>query len=143
FFVLSALSAVAQRPPDAGQEGGRGDERGSPGHVTAYELCQFVPRHAAEMFGDPARASKVLSAWGLCTGEDVGAVVRACVEAGLCKPEPGDRLDAFQGIDLPLATLGEGPGAKGRPTGRRPQPQGQGRPRRPASKSTWTFRRWL
>jgi uncharacterized repeat protein (TIGR04138 family) len=143
FFVLSALSAVTKRPPDAGHEGGLGDGRGSPGHVTALELCQFIPRHAEEMFGGSARASKVLTAWGLCTGEDVGAVVWACVEAGLCNQGPGDRLDDFQGIDLPLAPFGEGPGSSCRPAGCRPHLPGRGRQHRPASKNAWTHRIWL
>lgn len=100
FFVLSALSAVGRLQPDAGEPGRRGDGPGDVRPVTARELCEFIPKHAARMFGDLPRASRVLSAWGLWTGEDVGAIVWACVEAGRLKPTPEDSLDNFQGIEL-------------------------------------------
>ncbi|MFO0811308.1 MAG: hypothetical protein U0746_21980 [Gemmataceae bacterium] len=117
FFVLSALGALAKRPSAAGPEGGAG-------HSAAWRLCQFIPEHAAFMFGDPARASKVLSAWGLRTGEDVGAIVERCTEAGWLKPEAVTGGDDFRGIDLPTAA-GNAPwrsrrGGVGRGARRRP-----------------------
>jgi len=43
----------------------------------------------------------VLSAWGLRTGDDVGAIVHSCVEAGWLKAGPDDRPEDFHGVVLP------------------------------------------
>jgi uncharacterized repeat protein (TIGR04138 family) len=99
FFVLSALGA-SLRQPDRGQERRPADGHGGERNVPARELCRFVPEQALFMFGTPAWASRILSAWGLRKGEDVGAIVMACVEAGWMKAAPGESVDDFRGIDL-------------------------------------------
>jgi uncharacterized repeat protein (TIGR04138 family) len=82
FFILSALGAVARRHSEIAPDCNRVDENDGAPHVTAPELCRFIPEHAAYTFGGSAKASRVLSAWGLQTGEDVGAVVDGCLAAG-------------------------------------------------------------
>jgi uncharacterized repeat protein (TIGR04138 family) len=104
FFVLSALSAVEQRQHDAGKESRPGDGQGDARNAPTRELCRFVPEHAVWMFR--GRASKVLAAWGLRTGDDIGAIVTACVEAGWLKFKSGESADDFRGIDI-LSALRE------------------------------------
>jgi uncharacterized repeat protein (TIGR04138 family) len=98
FFVLSVLGGATGRH-------GHGDAR----PATAHEICRFVPEHAAQMFGGPGRATKVLSAWGLRTGDDIGAIVAACVDAGWLKAGPGESADDFRGIDVLPALREERP----------------------------------
>jgi uncharacterized repeat protein (TIGR04138 family) len=52
------------------------------------------------MFGGPTRAFKVLSAWGVRTGDDVGAIVMESVAAGWTQARPEDSIDDFWGIDV-------------------------------------------
>src|SRR5262249_7122885 len=83
----------------------------------------------ARMFGNPARASAVLSAWGLRWGEDVGAIIGACVDAGWLVPASGASADDFRGINLPFTESGGGrrsnrePSVRERPS-RRPATAG-------------------
>lgn len=95
FFVLSTLSAASRRNRDAGKEG-------AAAMASTRELAQFVPGHASRLFG--GRAAKVLSAWGLKTGDDIGAIVAGCVEAGRFTYSPGESFADFRGIDI-LAAL--------------------------------------
>src|SRR5438132_13438781 len=64
------------------------------------------------MLGDSIRASRVLSGWGLETGEDVGAIVRGCVDAGWLKPGRGDSPDDFREMEIPDVASRKGPSSK-------------------------------
>jgi uncharacterized repeat protein (TIGR04138 family) len=104
FFILSALYAVARRQLAAEPMGRHGDLHGGVRNVTAQELCRFIPEHAASMFGGATRASEVLSALGLRTSEDVGAIIRGYVDAGWLKPSPASGDDDYTGIDIGVAS---------------------------------------
>jgi uncharacterized repeat protein (TIGR04138 family) len=97
FFVLSALSAATQRKRQAGPAG-------DAPLASTRELVQFIPAHASRLFG--VRAATILSAMGLRTGDDIGAIVAGCVGAGRLSYSPGESADDFRGIDL-LAALTE------------------------------------
>jgi uncharacterized repeat protein (TIGR04138 family) len=109
FFVLSALSLTVQKQARAVEQSSLGDRQESGRHVTAQEFCQSIPEHAVKMFGSLPRASAVLSAWGLWTGEDVGAIVGGCNEAGWLKPEPRDSIADFQGLGPLIASNNQHP----------------------------------
>ena len=104
-FVVSALSTIDRGPPGPGDEGRRVEGLPDRHHVTARELCEYIPRHALSSFGKPARAREALRAWGLETGEDVGAIVMGCVAVGLGKRRPDEGAEDFRGLDLPLDAL--------------------------------------
>jgi uncharacterized repeat protein (TIGR04138 family) len=95
FFVLSAWSAATQRKRQAEATGGDPP-------ASTHDLVQFIPVHASRLFR--ARAATILSAMGLRTGADIGAIVAGCVGAGVVRYSPGDRTDDFRDIDL-LAAL--------------------------------------
>jgi|SRR5262245_13179639 len=90
-FVASALSALDRGPPGVGEEDRRVEGRPDAHHFTARELCAFIPEHARSVFGTAALAREALSAWGLVKGEDAGAIVMGCVEAGWGVPARGRR----------------------------------------------------
>src|SRR5262245_18799805 len=108
-FVASALSALERGPPGPGEEDRRVEGRPDAHHVTAHELCAFIPGHARSVFGTPALAREALVAWGLVAGEDVGAIVMGCVEAGWGTRRPGEGAEDFQGLDILGAPLRKRP----------------------------------
>ncbi len=141
FFVVSARNAAAKAAPDAGPEARPVDGRAGDRHVSARELCQYIPRHVVCMFGNPQRAAAVLSAWGLQRAEDVGAIVAGCIEAGWLKAGPGESADDFSAIDLPADTSRIFPGWKRTLWGRRPPDRGPtARPRSTAKAASPTRR---
>ena len=100
-FVASALSALDRGPPGPGEEDRRVEGRPELRHVTARELCEFIPKHALSVFfGNPRLALEALSAWGLAKGEDVGAIVMGWLAAGWGTRRPGEGADDFRGLDI-------------------------------------------
>jgi uncharacterized repeat protein (TIGR04138 family) len=108
-FVVAGLTATVQGLPE--------ERRSSPAarHVGGGELLAGLVRVARDEFG--VMAPMVFREWGVCSSEDVGAIVFELVGCGQLSARPEDTLDDFRrGFDL-MGELGAGlPNGGSRPT---------------------------
>lgn len=66
-------------------------------HLSAKELYMGACKHALDTFGP--LAPEVLSYWGVCDPDDIGAIVYNLIEAGVFGRSKEDAREQFQ--DLP------------------------------------------
>ena len=64
-------------------------------HVSGQELLAGIVELARQEFGDMAWA--VFREWGICSGEDFGAIVFTLVGEGLLGRQPEDSPEDFRG----------------------------------------------
>ena len=64
-------------------------------HMSAAELMDGFRDYAIQQFGPMART--VLMHWGICSTEDIGAVVFNLVEKGVLGKTEEDRIEDFDG----------------------------------------------
>lgn len=65
-------------------------------HITGRELALACRDFAIQRFGLMARI--VLERWGICSTDDIGAVVFTLVELGYLASLPSDTRDQFDGV---------------------------------------------
>jgi uncharacterized repeat protein (TIGR04138 family) len=108
-FVVAGLTATVQGLPE--------ERRSSAAarHLGGGELLAGLVRVARDEFG--VMAPMVFREWGVCSSEDVGAIVFELVGCGQLSARPEDTLDDFRrGFDL-MGELGAGlPNGGSRPT---------------------------
>lgn len=69
-----------------------------PRHLTAAEVVATLREYALGYFNDRAEAVDLLSEWKLRTGEELGRVVAALIEAGYLILDQSDDVGQFEGL---------------------------------------------
>lgn len=87
YFLRDALAFTSEQL----EKPARGKQR----HLSAAELLDGFRDYAIQQFGPMART--VLNHWGICSTEDIGAVVFKLVEKGVLGKTDEDRIGDFSG----------------------------------------------
>lgn len=93
-YAREAYSFIRESMEAAKEQFGKTGENP---HISAKELYMGTCKHALDSFGP--LAPEVLSYWGLCSPDDIGAIVYNLIEAGVFGRSKGDTREQFH--DLP------------------------------------------